>query len=209
MKKLLLAALCLLPITAYAQTRLDNYQPGFRTIDGSQLNKMVAAVNNLQGTGTPGAVTGTTGVFSSTLNVTGATALAGGLTLTGTTAASGITCATFAPLGAPAAATDTVFFVATRAFRVVSISQVHAVAAGGTSTLQVTKDTATDAPGAGTDLLSAAFNLNATANTVQAGTLVTTAGVTSLAAGNRLAVDFADAIQSSSGIAVTACMAPI
>jgi hypothetical protein len=93
--------------------------------------------------------------------------------------------------------------------RVISISEIHSVAAGGTSTLQVTKDTGTAAPGAGTDLLSTAFNLNATANTTQTGALVTTAGVVNLAAGNRLAVDFADAIQSSVGVTVTVCLAPL
>lgn len=118
-------------------------------------------------------------------------------------------CATFAPMGAPAAADDTVFYIATRPLYVVSASQVHAVAAGGTSTLQVTKDTSTDAPGAGTDLLSSAFDLNATANTVQTGSLIATVASKTLAAGDRLAVDFADAIQSSSGIAVTVCMAPL
>jgi hypothetical protein len=122
---------------------------------------------------------------------------------------SGIICATFSTGVALAANTDQVFFIATRSMRVVSISEVHAVAAGGTSTLQVTKDTSTDAPGAGTDLLSTAFNLNATANTVQVGTLVGTAGVTTLAAGNRLAVDYANAVQSTAGVSVTACMTPL
>ena len=208
MKKLIVALLLASTCLASAAP-LQKYQSGFRTIDGNQLNAMVDVVNNLTGNGTAQPITGTTGTFSSTLGVTGATTLAGGLTLTGTTAASGITCATFSTGVALAANTDQVFFVATRAFRVVAISQIHAVAAGGTSTLQVTKDASTNAPGAGTDLLSAAFNLNATANTVQAGTLVSTAGVTSLAAGDRLAVDFADAVQSTAGVAVTACMAPI
>jgi len=101
------------------------------------------------------------------------------------------------------AATDRVFFVATQACTVVAISEVHAVAAGGASTLQVTKDTGTNAPGAGTDLLSAAFDLNATANTVQTGALTATAADLTLAAGNRLAIDFANAIQSTAGLCVT------
>jgi hypothetical protein len=57
--------------TANAQTALLNYQPGFRLIDGSKLNLMVAAVNNMQGTGTPGALTGS----SLTITGTGASAL--------------------------------------------------------------------------------------------------------------------------------------
>lgn len=168
--------------------------------EGTKLNQMIDAINNLTGNGTPGAVTGTTGTFS------------GAFTLTGTASSSGVMCPSYYFTGTPAA-TDQVFFIATRAVRVVSISQIHSVAAGGASALQVTKDTSTNAPGAGTDLLTnntnAGFDLNATANTVQVGALVATAGVTTLAAGDRLAIDFANAIQSSAGVVVTACMAPL
>lgn len=108
-----------------------------------------------------------------------------------------------------ATANDQVFFIATRPLYVTAISEVHSVAAGGTSTLQVTKDTATEAPGTGADLLDTPFDLNGTANTVQAGALVATVATRTLAAGDRLAVDFANAIQSSAGVVVTACMAPI
>lgn len=118
-------------------------------------------------------------------------------------------CETFYTGVALAANTDQAFFIAARAMRVISISEVHAVAAGGASTLQVTKDTGTTAPGAGTALLSTAFNLNATANTVQTGALVTTAGVINLAAGNRLAVKYANGVQSTAGVTVSACLAPL
>ena len=47
---------------------LLNYQPGPRLIDGSQLNLMVAQVNNLTGNGTPAAITG------SSLTITGSSA---------------------------------------------------------------------------------------------------------------------------------------
>ena len=119
----------------------------------------------------------------------------------------GVTCATYAPSGTPAAV-DAVFFIATRAYNIVSISAVFSVTAGGASKLQVTKDTATDAPGAGTDILTnntnTGFDLAATANTVQTGTFA----ATSLAAGNRLAVDYANTIQSTAGVVVTVCLAP-
>jgi hypothetical protein len=119
----------------------------------------------------------------------------------------GLTCVT----AIPTVATDAVFFVATRPYILVSVSEVHAVPAGGASTLQIVKDTGTTAPGAGTDLLTnntnAGFDLNAAANTVQVGTLVAQATRT-LATGDRLSFDFANAIQSSAGIAITACMAP-
>lgn len=133
-------------------------------------------------------------------------------TLTADTIAGGgaasIICGTYAPNITPAA-TDKVFFIATRSMIVASISQVHTIAAGGVSTLQVTKDTGTDVPGAGTDLLATPFNLNATANTTQAGALAASAATLTLAAGNRLAVDYANTIQSTAGVVVTACMTPL
>lgn len=119
--------------------------------------------------------------------------------------------ATYYFTGTPAA-TDTVFFVAPRAMQVIAASCVFSVTAGGASALQVVKDSGTNAPGAGTDLLTnntnTGFDLALTANTVQVGTLVTTAGVCTLAAGDRLAVDFANAIQSSAGVVVTVAMVP-
>lgn len=121
----------------------------------------------------------------------------------------GTTCAT----ATPATATDAVFFLATRSFLVVSVSEVHSVAAGGASALQVVKDTGTTAPGAGTDLLTnntnTGFDLNGTANTVQVGTLVALAATKTLAAGDRLSYDFAQAIQSSAGVVVTVCLQPL
>ena len=117
-------------------------------------------------------------------------------------------CATYVMNTTPAA-TDAVFFVATRPLILMTASQIHSVAAGGASTLQIVKDTSTNAPGAGTDLLTAAFDLNATANTVQAGSLTTTVATKTFAAGDRLSVDYADAVQASAGVVVTACFAPL
>lgn len=102
------------------------------------------------------------------------------------------------------AATDRAFFIATAACKVMAVSEVHSVAAGGASTLQLVKDTGTTAPGAGTDLLtSTGFDLNATANTVQVGTLVGTAASLALAAGDRLSLDWANTIQSTAGLVIT------
>jgi hypothetical protein len=86
---------------------------------------------------------------------------------------------------------------------------VHSAAAGGTSTLDVTKDTSTGAPASGSALGQAAFNLNGTANTVQNATLNATIATITLAAGDRLSVKFNHAIPSSAGVVVTACMAPL
>lgn len=104
---------------------------------------------------------------------------------------------------------DQSFFIANRAYQVMEIREVHAVAGNdsGAVNLQVTKDTSTDAPGAGTDLLTdnsgAGFNLKGTANTVQSGTLTSTVASKKLAAGDRLSVDFAGTLTTLAGVVVT------
>lgn len=104
---------------------------------------------------------------------------------------------------------DQAFFIANRAYEVVAVREVHSAAGtdAGAVNLQVTKDTGTDAPGAGTDLLTnntnAGFNLKGTANTVQAGTLTETAANLKLAAGDRLSVDFAGTLTAVAGVVVT------
>lgn len=121
---------------------------------------------------------------------------------------SNLVTATYYFTGTPDA-TNQVFFVADRPYLVVAATQVHSTAAGGTSTLDITNDSDTDAPAAGDLILAAPFNLNATANTPQAGTLSATAANLQLKVGSRLATKFNHAIQSSAGIVVTVVLKPI
>jgi len=80
MKRLLSIIVALTIGTTIANAAaLKTYQPGYRTIDGSQLNLMVGAVNNLTGNGTPAAITG------SSLTITGASATALTVGLAGAT----------------------------------------------------------------------------------------------------------------------------
>lgn len=110
---------------------------------------------------------------------------------------------------------DGAFYVATRPVKVIAISEVHAVAGDdvGAVNVQVTKDTGTQAPGAGADLLTnnsdAGFNLKGTANTVQAGTLTATEADLVLAAGDRLSLDFAGTLDTLAGVVVTVTIAPV
>lgn len=329
MKRVLFTTVALITLpcaAAFGQSVLNNYQPGPRLIDGSQLNLMVAQVNGITGNGTSGnikanaiaagdaslditglaaaqggaiAVTGGAsstsgnagGAFTGVGGVGGATGAGGAVTFTGgsagatsgtggavslvggasptsgnggavaltggaaTTSGVGgtvtitagasaggtnnggsvnlvptaavstgipgtiqingnaaLTCPTYFVTGTPAA-TDQAFFVANRSYLVISASEVHSVAAGGASALQVVKDTSTNAPGTGTDLLTnntnTGFDLNATANTVQTGTLTATVATKTLAAGDRLSVDYANTIQSTAGVVVTVCLAPL
>ncbi len=107
---------------------------------------------------------------------------------------------------ANASLADEAFFIADRAYQVMAIREVHATAGNdaGAVAAQITKDTGTNAPGAGTDLLtSTGFNMKAAANTVQTGTLVGTAATLLLAAGDRLAIDFNGTLTSLAGVVVT------
>ena len=99
------------------------------------------------------------------------------------------------------------FFVAPQACVVNAISEVHAVAGsdGGAVTAVVTKDTGTQAPGAGTSLhASGSFNLKGTANTVQTAVLSGTLATLTLAAGDRLSVKLTGTPTALAGTVVTA-----
>lgn len=117
-------------------------------------------------------------------------------------------------MNANASLADQTFFVANRTFQVIACRQVHSTAGSdaGAVNLQVVKDTGTDAPGAGTNLLTnntnAGFDLKGTANTVQVGALVTTLATVRLAVGNRLAVDFAGVLTAVAGVTVSCDLAP-
>lgn len=142
-----------------------------------------------------------------TLAVTGNSTFTGAVTFSSATAPTGQFFQTSFVDAPTATATDRYIFVAPVACQVVAASEVHAVAAGGASTIQLTKDVSTNAPGAGTNLLTnntnAGFDLNATAATPQVGTLSATVTDLQLAVGDRLALDWANTIQSTAGMVIT------
>lgn len=88
-----------------------------------------------------------------------------------------------------AADVDDIFFVAPFRCTVTKISEVHAVAAGGTATADIERLQGTEAPGSGDVLLGTTkLDLNGTANTVQSPALTSTAAHLILEVGNRLCV---------------------
>jgi len=105
--------------------------------------------------------------------------------------------------------TDSVVFIAPVPCQLLAVSEVHSTAGtdGSPVSLQVTKDVTTDAPGAGTDLLSnnsnVGFDLKGTANTVQYGVFKTTAGILDLNRGDRISIDFAGTETALVGTTVT------
>jgi len=86
-------------------------------------------------------------------------------------------------------AVDSHGFIADGAFQVAGVRHVVSTGAAG-ATLDVKKTTGTQVPSAGNTVLSAALNLNATANTSTTATLSSTAADLLLAAGDRLSLDF-------------------
>jgi hypothetical protein len=108
-----------------------------------------------------------------------------------------------------ASATNETFFLATRAYRVKAVKEIHDVAAGGASTIDIIKDTGTGAMTGGSSILSATINLNATARTVQSPALTATTANLLLAAGDRLSIKFNNTIQSTVGLSVAVELCPM
>lgn len=110
---------------------------------------------------------------------------------------------------------DQALWVCNRPAQLVAVREVHATAGNDASAvnMQITKDTGTNAPGAGTDLLTnntnAGFDMKGTANTVQAGTLHATVSNLQFAVGNRMSADFAGTVTTLAGVIVTATFLPL
>lgn len=98
------------------------------------------------------------------------------------------------------------FYVATETVRVVSVSETHSTAesTGTTITLQVTKETGTQAAGAGVNILTTGIPATTTADTSQSGTLVSTdPDVVILYAGDRLSIKPSAAVTELAGLTLT------
>lgn len=99
---------------------------------------------------------------------------------------------------------DLAFMLASRSYKVIGARLVQDVAGsdGGAVSLMLEKLTGTTAPGSGTNLLTAAFDLKATARTPQTGTLVASAASLTLAAGNRLGLNLTGTPTAVAGVVV-------
>ena len=110
---------------------------------------------------------------------------------------------------AQTAANYGVVFIADRACTVIGFQEVHqtAASAAGAVTLNLEKLTGTTALGSGINLLMTPIDLEATANTIQSGDIVTTSttGIrdASLAVGDRLALVDSGTLTSIVNVTVT------
>lgn len=105
-------------------------------------------------------------------------------------------------LGAASASGDAVF-VGNRAYQVTAVRAVWSHVGGSSAAATVEKLTSTTAPGSGTAILTSAFDLTTTANTVGSGSLSGTVGNLQLAAGDRLGVKLSGTLTALTGLNIT------
>lgn len=115
------------------------------------------------------------------------------------------------PAGAVAADYEGCFFIADRAYEIVSVKERHLVAGsdGGAVTVMLKKVPSGTAPSAGVDTLSGGINLKAAANTNQNGALHGTPGNYQLAAGDALALVTTGTLTAVDGVSVHVQLKPI
>lgn len=102
----------------------------------------------------------------------------------------------------------TPFFVANTSMVITGVYAIYATAFASTITIDVTKDTGTNAPGAGVSILSAAMAGTGTANTLIIPTLNSTATRLTMAAGDRLSVKYS-ATTTGAGVCIVVVFAPL
>lgn len=106
---------------------------------------------------------------------------------------------------------DGVFYVANRPWRVAAVRTIFSTAGNdaGAVNVMVKKQTGTQAPDAGVNVLSASVDLKGTANTVVASTLTSTAADKELAVGDRLSADFTGVLTALAGLCISVDLIPI
>jgi len=107
----------------------------------------------------------------------------------------------------PAGGTSLTIFIATRPCRVQSVSAVWSTASSS-GTVDIKKDTGTNAPGAGTSVLTGTIGTASTANTVASGTVTGTVATKTLAAGDRLSIVFGGTMTLQAGLVVMVGLSP-
>lgn len=109
------------------------------------------------------------------------------------------------------------FFIADQNYEITGIIESHATADGATNTATITKEINGQAPGAGVSVMTNTFDLNGTANTVQAATMIgrsnpgvfgTGEPVISIARGEMLSFKMASAVTSLAGVQITVFVQP-
>lgn len=103
---------------------------------------------------------------------------------------------------------DQIFFIADRSYTVTDIDAVWATAETAAGDIMIERLQGTEACGSGDDLLTAAIDGTATANTVVNGTLTATTANLTLAAGDQLCFDATAGVGEILGTVVTVGLVP-
>lgn len=101
----------------------------------------------------------------------------------------------------PAGGTSLTLGIATRTCRVQSVKAIWSTASTS-GTLDIKKDTGTNAPGAGTTVLTGTVGTASTANTTASGTVTGTVATKTLAAGDRISVTFGGTMTNQAGLVI-------
>lgn len=113
----------------------------------------------------------------------------------------------FLAASVPVTGTSYNFFMANRAYRAKAASIICS-STSTVPTVDITHDTGTNAPGAGTSILTGVMTMSATANTRVVGTLSATVATLTLAAGDRLAHKWGGTVGSITGALVSVLLEP-
>lgn len=108
---------------------------------------------------------------------------------------------------APVTASVGNIVIANRAYRIKGI-RGSLVLQGTSLTVNVTKESGTTAPGAGTAVISAPMAL-AVSNTVVSGAMVATVATVTMAAGDRLSFTIGGTVGAATGLTITAMLVPV
>lgn len=108
-----------------------------------------------------------------------------------------------------AGAIDRWAFIADRAYKLVGVKAIWTVIAGAAFTVDLKKCTGTQAPSAGTTMLTAAIDLNTTANTLATATLSATPANLLLAINDRIGLDFTGTPTNIAGLVVGYILRPV
>lgn len=113
-------------------------------------------------------------------------------------------------MAANASLADQCFFIADQAYEVAAAFEIHSVAGSdsGAVTVDIVKDSSGIAPTGGTSVLASTFSLKATANTYQVLAASTTPAAISLAAGDRLSVNFSGVLTNVAGLVIEVVLNP-
>lgn len=104
-------------------------------------------------------------------------------------------------MNAASLSADSPAFICDRAYKVISIQETHGHIGGASALAMPEKLTGTTAPGSGTALLTAGFDLfGVAANTVQTGTLSATVADYTFAAGDRLGIKLSGTLTALTGL---------